>query len=169
MVLALRHCAIAVVLILGRTLAAYAAEDTPAALAVEAKIPLGDIRGRIDHLAIDVRRQRLYVAELGNDSVGVVDLNSGRTTRTLTGLREPQGIGYVPTTDTIYVANGGDGSVRVFRGADLALLGQIALGSDADNVRISEDGWRWMGLDTFSRCFDTPHASACLIRRMGAC
>jgi DNA-binding beta-propeller fold protein YncE len=84
----------------------------------------------------------LYVAELGNDSVGVVDLKAGKTTRTLTGLREPQGIGYVPSTDTIYIANAGDGSVRVFRGADLASLGQIALGSDADNVRVNQDGSR---------------------------
>jgi hypothetical protein len=89
---------VAVVLLLGGTLEARAAERvapnvTPAAFAVEATIPLGDIRGRIDHLAIDIPRQRLYVAELGNDSVGVVDLKAGKTTRTLTGLREPQGIG----------------------------------------------------------------------------
>jgi chromate transporter len=40
----------------------------PAVLELESKIPLGEIRGRIDHLAIDAGRQRLYVAELGNDS-----------------------------------------------------------------------------------------------------
>lgn len=150
MVSVLRQCAmvlIGVALIPGRTPAACAAQrgatqDTPAALIIEAKIPLGDIHGRIDHLAVDVTRRRLYVAELGNDSVGVIDLEAGKTTRTLTGLREPQGIGYVPTTDTIYIANAGDGSVRVFRGADLASLGQIALGSDADNVRVNQDGSR---------------------------
>jgi DNA-binding beta-propeller fold protein YncE len=150
MVSALRHCAMALVAvawILARISAACAAErgateGAPAALTLEAKIPLGDIRGRIDHLAIDIPRQRLYVAELGNDSVGVVDLKAGKTTRTLTGLREPQGIGYVPTTDAIYIANAGDGSVRVFRAADLASLGQIALGSDADNVRVNKDGSR---------------------------
>ena len=43
-------------------------------LQLEAKIPLGDVRGRIDHMAVDLKRQRLFVAELGNDSVGVVDL-----------------------------------------------------------------------------------------------
>jgi hypothetical protein len=32
----------------------------------ETKIPLGEIKGRIDHLAIDPKRLRLYVAELGN-------------------------------------------------------------------------------------------------------
>src|SRR5262245_8495752 len=33
------------------------------------KIPLGDVSGRIDHLAIDLARRRLFVAELGNDTV----------------------------------------------------------------------------------------------------
>jgi hypothetical protein len=47
-------------------------------LQLEAKIPLGDVRGRIDHMAIDLSRQRLFVAELGNDSVGIVDLRSRR-------------------------------------------------------------------------------------------
>src|SRR6185437_4474373 len=41
-------------------------------LQLEGKIPLGSVRGRIDHMAIDLARRRLFVAELGNDSVGVV-------------------------------------------------------------------------------------------------
>jgi YVTN family beta-propeller protein len=113
-----------------------------AALELETRIPLGDIRGRIDHLAIDVQRQRLYVAELGNDTVGVIDLKDRKTIRTLTGLKEPQGIGYVPSTDTVYVANGDDGSVRLFQGADLAPTGQISLGGDADNVRVDDAAHR---------------------------
>ena len=109
-----------------------------AALELEAKIPLGDVHGRIDHLAIDVKRQRLYVAELGNDTVGVVDLKDRKTVRTLSGLKEPQGIGYVPSIDTVFVANAGDGSVRLFQGAELTPAGQIALGDDADNVRVDD-------------------------------
>lgn len=69
----------------------FTAVAEPVALSLETQIPLGDVHGRIDHLAIDSRRQRLYVVELGNDSVGVVDLPAHRTLRTLTGLEEPQG------------------------------------------------------------------------------
>ena len=97
---------------------------------------MAQVRGRIDHLAVDVARQRLFVAELRNDSVGMVDLGSRTTLRTLNGLSEPQGIGYVPSTDTLYIANGGDGAVQIFRGSDLVLVGRIDLGEDADNVRI---------------------------------
>jgi len=109
--------------------------DKAAPLQLESKIPLGAVRGRIDHMAIDVARQRLLVAELGNDSVGVVDVKEGKTSHTIGGLAEPQGVGYVPSTDMIYVANARDGSVRLFHGADYAPAGRIDLGSDADNIR----------------------------------
>jgi YVTN family beta-propeller protein len=111
---------------------------TPAPLVLEAKIPLGDIRGRIDHPGVDVQRQRLYVPELGDDSLGVIDLRGRKTIRTITGLKEPQGVGYVPSTDCVYVANGKGGLVHVYRSADLTLLGQIRLGDDADNVRVDD-------------------------------
>jgi YVTN family beta-propeller protein len=104
-------------------------------LVLESKIPLGEVNGRIDHLGIDLKRQRLFVAELGNDSVGVVDLGAGKVLRTIPGMSEPQGIAYVPFVDSVYAANRGDGSVRILRGEDLAPIGRIELGDDADNVR----------------------------------
>jgi DNA-binding beta-propeller fold protein YncE len=109
-----------------------------APLELEYKIELGAVSGRIDHLAIDLKHRRLYVAELGNDSVGVVDLGTHKLLRTLQRLKEPQGIGYVPATDTLYVASAGDGSLKFFQGAELAPIGEIALGHDADNVRVDD-------------------------------
>jgi DNA-binding beta-propeller fold protein YncE len=109
-----------------------------APLQLEAKIPLGNVRGRIDHMALDADRHRLFVAELGNDTVGVVDLEARKVVHVISGLKEPQGTGYLRSTDTLFVANGGDGSVRLFQGADYAPSGRIDLGSDADNVRIDD-------------------------------
>ena len=116
------------------------------ALVLEAKIPLGDVHGRIDHLAVDLNRQRLFVAELGNDTVGVVDLKERSVALTLAGLKEPQGIGYVASTDTLYVANASDGTVRLFQGPNLSPAGHIGLGDDADNVRVDETAHEvWVG------------------------
>jgi DNA-binding beta-propeller fold protein YncE len=112
------------------------AQTADAPLVLETKIPLGEVSGRIDHLSIDVKRQRLFVAELGNDSVGVVDLAVGKVLRRITGMSEPQGVAYVPFADSVFVANAGDGSVHVLRGDDLAPIGRIELGEDADNVRV---------------------------------
>jgi DNA-binding beta-propeller fold protein YncE len=116
--------------------AAAAAEAPSPPLLLETKIALGEVGGRIDHLGVDVPRRRLFVAELGNSSLGVVDLAAGKVMRTIAGMSEPQGVAYVPFADNIYVANGGDGSVRILRGEDFAPAGRIELGNDADNVRI---------------------------------
>ena len=115
------------------------AED-PAPLVLEAKIPLGAVAGRIDHFAFDPDRQLLFVAELGNDSVGIVDLKERKVLHRITGLSEPQGVAYHPTTTTLYVANAGDGSLRLYQAPAFTLLGNIALGADADNIRL--DPWR---------------------------
>jgi hypothetical protein len=112
----------------------------PALLVLEQKIPLGKVSGRIDHLAIDPERHRLFVAELGNNSVGVVDVDAGRLIRNLGGLKKPQGAAYVKSTDTLYVANAGDGSVQLFEGPDLVPAGRIELGEDADNIRVDQTG-----------------------------
>jgi DNA-binding beta-propeller fold protein YncE len=108
---------------------------TEMSLQLEAKIPLGNVAGRIDHMAIDLEKHRLFVAELGNDSVGVVDLDAKKVVHRVSGLKEPQGVAYVRLNDSLYVANGGDGSVRVFRGPDYSPEGRIELGADADNIR----------------------------------
>jgi hypothetical protein len=106
------------------------------ALLLEGKIALPGVAGRIDHMAVDLARRRLLVAALGNGTLEVVDLAGGQRVKQVTGLREPQGVGYAQKPDLVAVASAGDGSVRFFRGEDLAPAGSLALGSDADNVRI---------------------------------
>jgi len=115
---------------------AFAQSAEKSVLQLEGKIPLGDVRGRIDHMAVDPKRQRLFVAELGNNTVGVVDLAKKSVIQRLTGLKEPQGVGYEPSSDTLFVANARDGSVRFFEGDAYKAAGGIDLGGDADNIRI---------------------------------
>lgn len=112
------------------------ASDAAAPLVLESTIRLPDVAGRIDHTAIDLRRKRLFVAELGNGTVDVVDLSEKRVMHRISGLHEPQGIGYSSTQDVIAVASAGDGSVRLFGGEDFKPAGIAALGDDADNIRV---------------------------------
>lgn len=115
---------------------AGAAEPPPFVL--EATIPLESTSGRIDHMAVDLRRQRLYVAELGNGTVDAIDLTARKVVGRIDGLKEPQGVGYAAKADLIVVASAGDGSVRFYRGEDWAAAGVLPLGDDADNVRVDD-------------------------------
>lgn len=107
-----------------------------APLVLERTLPLAGVGGRIDHLAVDAKGRRLFVAELGAGSVEAVDLASGKVLGRISGLREPQGLAFLPDRDELAVASGGDGSLRFFRADDLAPLAVLALGSDADDVRL---------------------------------
>jgi len=113
---------------------ARAASDQPALRQVQT-IPLPGVQGRIDHLAVDVAGQKLFVAALGNDTVEVIDLKKGERIRSLAGFKEPQGLAYLPDTNTVAVANGGDGTVALVDGVTFRSRKTIALGDDADNLR----------------------------------
>ncbi len=121
-----------------------AAAETPAPLVLERRIPLPGTAGRIDHMAVDLRRGRLFVAELGNGTMDVVDLGGGAVVQRIGPLREPQGVAYDPASDTVAVANAGDGSVRLYRGASYAPSGRVELGDNADNVRLDPTANRFV-------------------------
>jgi YVTN family beta-propeller protein len=104
-------------------------------LRLERTVELPDVQGRIDHMSIDLKGQRLFVSALGNNTVEVIDIKTGKRVKTITGLAEPQGVLYVPAKDRLYVANGKDGSVRIFDGTSYAMLKRIDFGDDADNLR----------------------------------
>jgi YVTN family beta-propeller protein len=63
-----------------------------APLVLERTIALKGVTGRIDHLAVDLGRKRLFVAELGNNTVDVIDLAAGTVMHRIEGLKEPQGV-----------------------------------------------------------------------------
>lgn len=98
-------------------------------------IRLPDVRGRIDHLAVDADEARLFVAALGNDSIEVVDLRQGIRVARISGLHEPQGVGYLPGAHRLLVANAG-GGVDLFDGSTLQRTSRIEGLNDADNVRL---------------------------------
>src|SRR5262245_38745665 len=78
-----------------------------------AAVRLPEVSGRIDHLAFDPVRQRLFVAALGNNTVEVLDVGSQAHLRSLSGFHEPQGIAIVPEAGAIAVANGETGTLRL--------------------------------------------------------
>ena len=105
------------------------------ALRLVATVPLANVEGRIDHLAVDLEQRRLFVAALGNNTLEVIDLTAMRVSRSVGGLHEPQGIRYLPEQHRIVVANGEDGAVNFFDDASFAAAHTTPLSGDADNVR----------------------------------
>jgi YVTN family beta-propeller protein len=109
--------------------------QTARPLRLDKTIPLPDVSGRIDHMSVDVKGERLFVAALGNDTVEVIDLKTGKRIKTIAQLREPQGVLYVPGADRLYVADGADGTVHIFDASSYRLVKTLDYGDDADNLR----------------------------------
>ena len=98
-------------------------------------IELPNVAGRIDHMALDPQAGRLFVAALGNNTLEVVDLKAGKPTDEIKGLKEPQGVVYVPEENKLLVTNGNGDSLDIYDAQSLKLLSQVVLGEDPDNVR----------------------------------
>jgi hypothetical protein len=112
---------------------AYAQEGTT--LQLVQTIPLPHVEGRIDHLAVDLQGQRLFVAALGNNTLEILDLKAGTRLHTITGLHEPQGVVFIPESNTIVVTNGQTGTCDIFDGTSFQHRNAVKLASDADNIR----------------------------------
>src|SRR5262245_46665769 len=109
-------------------------------------IPLPGVNGRIDHLSVNPKGQQLFIAALGNNSVEVVDLSQNKRVRSITGLDEPQGIVFAPEVNRLFVANGGNGTLRVYDADSFAVASTLKLDGDADNVRYdAAHGQIWVG------------------------
>jgi DNA-binding beta-propeller fold protein YncE len=119
-------------LILGFSVSVASAESGVALKLVQS-IPLPGIDGRIDHLSIDVKGRRAFLAALAKNTVEAVDLKAGRVIRTLPGFAKPQGVCFVPELNKLFVATGMDGALKTLDGTTLQVVhtAQVSLGADA--------------------------------------
>jgi len=109
--------------------------EAQAPLTLIQTIELPHVEGRIDHLAVDISRQRLYVAALGNNTVEVLDVKAASHLKSLTGFHEPQGIAVVDDASLVAVANGEGEGIQLLDASTFTPGRAVRLGEDADNVR----------------------------------
>lgn len=104
-------------------------------LELERTIRLPGIKGRIDHMAIDVKSQVLFITALGNNSVETVDLLKGESFNSVKDIEEPQGILFIPENNVLCVSSGGTGDCNFYDAKTFGFLSKVKLGTDADNLR----------------------------------
>ena len=122
-------------------LSCYAAATSnaqSAPLKLKQTISLPGVEGRIDHFAFDPIGERLFVCALGNNTVEVLDLQKGERVHSITGLGAPQGVGYVPSLNRLFVANDKGGICKIYDGKSFQPVGELNLKDDADNIRYDQ-------------------------------
>ena len=94
------------------------------------KVPMPNVQDRLDHLGVDVPGKRLFIAALGDkqNTVEVVDLKSNQRTSSIPGQSKPQGIFYSVDFKKLFVANGTDGTCKIFAGDTLKPVKSFPVG-----------------------------------------
>src|SRR5258708_12266583 len=79
------------------------------------KIPMPNVKGRLDHFGVDLKGKRLFVAALGDDqnTVEVIDLKSGKWVSSIPGQTKPQGLFYSPASKNLFLATPPDATSKL--------------------------------------------------------
>lgn len=99
------------------------------------KIPLPAVKGRIDHISVDVKGKRLFLAALGNGTMEVIDLAAGKPLHTITGFKDAQAALYVPESNLIFISDGELGVCNIYDGTTYKLVRSVDDVPGADNIR----------------------------------
>jgi DNA-binding beta-propeller fold protein YncE len=98
-------------------------------------IPLKGKAGNLDHLSLDAKRGRLFLANKANNTLDIVDLRTGKLVDQRPNQTAIQGVAYAPEVDRVFVGLGTNGLCNVFDGESYKILKTIKFKDDADNVR----------------------------------
>jgi hypothetical protein len=113
---------------------ARAGDERP--LRFECSIPLEDVRGRIDHLALAPDGNTLAVAALGNDTIEIVDLRRGKVVHRIRDVDAPAAGAFID--GQLAMAAARDGKLHFFNGKTFQRIRSVDIGPDADPVRVDE-------------------------------
>jgi DNA-binding beta-propeller fold protein YncE len=119
------------ILILG----VVAADSAPLAPLAEVRsVDLPGFAGDFDHFGVDMRGGRLFLAGEDHKTLEVFDLQTLHRLGSISSFGAPHSVLYLARPDELYVTDGGDGTVKIFRGADYGPKAKIQLLEGADSA-----------------------------------
>jgi DNA-binding beta-propeller fold protein YncE len=110
--------------------------DETAPLVLVRIIPIPDVQGRFDHMAVDNQNGRVFASVYGNDSVEVLDAQRGKRIHSIQeGFIKPQMVAYLPDSNRIVVSSEGDGTCKILDADTYKLIDTVKFSDDADQLR----------------------------------
>jgi hypothetical protein len=104
------------------------------ALKLVQTIPLPRVKGRLDHMGVDLEKNRLFVAAVANNSLEVVDLTGGRVLKSLSGFKDTQDALFLGGDFNKLYVSSLDGHVRVFQGESFWLVQDFKVEPDPNRL-----------------------------------
>jgi hypothetical protein len=97
-------------------------------------IPLPGIAGRLDHMAVDLEKKRLFVAAVANGTLEVLDLDAGKVINSLTGIKDAQDALFLGGHFNKLYVSSLDGTLRIFQGETFRLVQALKLEPDPNRL-----------------------------------
>jgi hypothetical protein len=104
------------------------------ALKLVRTISLPAVKGRLDHMGVDLEKKRLFVAAVSNNTLEVVDLTGGKVIKSLTGIKDAQDALFLGGDFNKLYVSSLDGHVRVFQGETLWLIQDFKIEPDPNRL-----------------------------------
>lgn len=118
----------------GAILLAQPVLKAQSALPLTRTFPLPGLTGKFDHFAVDLSGNRLFLAAAGDGAIGVLDLETGKLTQTITGLGKPHGLAWIAETATLYASDGKQADLKIYGGSPFKQSSALKLSDDADDM-----------------------------------
>src|SRR6202035_2147044 len=97
-------------------------------------ISLPGVNGRLDHMAVDLEKKRLFLAAVANGTLEVIDLGAGKVINSLTGFKDTQDALFLGGHfNQLYVWSL-DGTLWIFQGVSFRLIQALKLEPDPNRL-----------------------------------
>lgn len=108
--------------------------EQSSALQLVQTIPLPGVKGRLDHMAVDLEKKRLFVAAVANGTIEVLDLDAGKLINSIPGIKDaPDALFLGGDFNQLYVSSL-DGTLRIFQGETFRLVQSLKLEPDPNRL-----------------------------------
>jgi len=111
---------------------AAAQSMAPLKLATKYEMPTS-VKGRFDHLGVDISGNRLFVVGEEGQQVLVFDLTSGKVVHTIK-MPHPHAVLYREDLNRIYITDEDKGAVNIYDGKTYELVKAVTLKVDSDSI-----------------------------------
>jgi hypothetical protein len=109
------------------------AEDRPTLRLVQT-MALPGVGGRLDHMAVDLEKKRLFVAAVANGTIEVLDLEAGNVIGTIPGIKDAQDALFLGGNFNKLYVSSLDGTLRIFQGETFRLIQALKLEPDPNRL-----------------------------------
>jgi WD40 repeat protein len=104
------------------------------------EVTVSNIEGTVQHMAADVKRNRIFLAATSNNTIEIFDAQTLQHLNTIEGLSQPQDVIFLPESDELLVSNAADGTLRSYDAKTFKLIDSKPMGGDANRICVTPNG-----------------------------